>query len=192
MPTQYHNEGAADPGPQRGVGASDCFAAWTDESCKDPEERRITRISFRRWALVAACLTLAPAWSPAAEFQSYARVNDDGSLKVGRRTVHLYGIHIPKTDRVCRRSIRPVRCAPRAALALDFKIDTFVRCERKAERPDRSVVGQCWVDDEDLSAYLLARGWAAALPDAPVEYQVLERIARRRGLGVWGLPLGEL
>ena len=156
------------------------------------EHRKFTLVGSGRRLFLAACLTLAPTWPQAAEFQSYARVNDDGSLEVGRRTVHLYGIHIPRTDRVCRRSIRPVRCAPRAALALDFKIDTFVRCERKARRPDRSIVGQCWVDDEDLSAYLLARGWAAALPDAPVEYQVLERIARHRGLGVWGLPLGEL
>ena len=29
---------------------------------------------------------------------------------------------------------------------------------------------------------------ALALPDAPFEYHALEKIARHRGLGVWGMP----
>ncbi len=43
----------------------------------------------------------------------------------------------------------------------------------------------------DLAAYLLRKGWAAALPGAPFEYQVLERIARTKGLGIWGFAFGE-
>ncbi|MCX8048172.1 MAG: hypothetical protein N3A55_00740 [Methylohalobius sp.] len=44
-------------------------------------------------------------------------------------------------------------------------------------------------EGEDLAAYLLTQGWAAALPDAPFEYHVLEKIARQRNLGVWSLPV---
>ena len=47
----------------------------------------------------------------------------------------------------------------------------------------------CRVGDEDLSAYLLTRGWAVALPDAPFEYSALEKIARQQGIGVWGLAV---
>ena len=39
---------------------------------------------------------------------------------------------------------------------------------------------------------LLRQGWAAALPDAPYEYKVLEKIARTRGIGIWGIPLDRL
>ena len=45
---------------------------------------------------------------------------------------------------------------------------------------------------EDLSAYLLEQGWAVALPDAPFEYQTLEKIARSRGFGVWGTPVDNI
>ena len=47
----------------------------------------------------------------------------------------------------------------------------------------------CRVRGEDLSAYLLSRGWAVALPDAPFEYAVLEKIARERHVGVWGFTV---
>ena len=47
-------------------------------------------------------------------------------------------------------------------------------------------------EGEDLSAYLLELGWAVALPDAPFEYQTLEKIARNRGVGVWGIPVDNI
>ena len=62
-------------------------------------------------------------------------------------------------------------------------------------REDGSYWGQCRVnatrfdEGEDLAAYLLEKGWALALPDAPFEYQALERIARQREFGVWGIPV---
>jgi endonuclease YncB( thermonuclease family) len=134
-----------------------------------------------------------PASGLAADISSYAFVNDDGSLRIRGRTVHLYGIEIPPTNRICRDFILPVKCAPRAALALDFKIGpSFVHCDVKGEKPDGSLIATCWVDDVDLAAYLLERGWAVALPHAPARYQALERIARHRGVGVWGIPVDRI
>ena len=46
-------------------------------------------------------------------------------------------------------------------------------------------------EGDDLSAYLLERGWAVALPDASIEYQTLEKIARSRRIGIWGIAIGE-
>jgi endonuclease YncB( thermonuclease family) len=80
-------------------------------------------------------------------------------------------------------------------VALEFKIDGFVRCELLERNDDGSYIGQCRIGasafdaGEDLSAYLLERGWAAALPDAPIEYITLEKIARSRGVGVWGIAI---
>lgn len=131
----------------------------------------------------------------ARELTSYAFVNDDGTLRIKRKTIHLYGIHIPKTDNSCRTNQRPPDCGSRAALALEFKAKRFVRCEIIEQNPDRSLTGRCFVnyssfeEGEDLSAYLLERGWAVALQDAPIEYQALERIARSRGVGVWGFAI---
>ncbi len=131
----------------------------------------------------------------AEKLTSYAFVNDDATLRIKRKTIHLYGIHIPKTSQNCRTSQRPLVCGTRAALALEFKVKRFVQCEIISENPDASLTGLCRVnyshfeEGDDLSAYLLERGWAVALPDAPVEYQALEKIARSRGVGVWGLAV---
>ena len=125
---------------------------------------------------------------------SYAFINDDGTLRINRKTIHLYGIVIPQTSVNCSKQ-RPAFCGERAALALEFKISNFVRCEVMDENPDGSLIGRCFAnyshfdEGDDLSAYLLERGWAAALPDAPAEYQVLDRIAQSRRMGIWGIPI---
>jgi endonuclease YncB( thermonuclease family) len=147
--------------------------------------------------LVAVCLgvTLAcPAGAQPQSIRSYARVHDDGTLQVGQYLVRLNGIYLPETERTCRTWISPVRCADRAVLALDFRISGFVHCFPLARLRDGTLDATCYVgrtafdEGEDLSAYLLRKGWALALPDAPFEYHAMEKIARHRGLGVWGIP----
>jgi len=149
------------------------------------------------WSVLAlSVLSTAPV--SAREISSYAFINDDGTLRIKRKTIHLYGIHIPKTGKHCNTNLRPPVCGSRAALALEFKIQSFVRCEIKEENTDGSLVGWCRVnashfnEGDDLSAYLLERGWAVALPDAPVEYQALEKIAYRRGFGIWGIQIDSI
>ena len=146
-----------------------------------------------RWLLAAlVALGAAPA-AASADLTSYAIVRPDGSLLVQGRTVHLFGLYIPPTERTCRTRVVPARCAPRAALTLDSKIKGFVRCEVVGANRNGSVDAVCFVDgdsilapDVDLGAWMIEQGWAVATPEAPFEYTVLEKIARSRGLGVWG------
>jgi endonuclease YncB( thermonuclease family) len=57
---------------------------------------------------------------------------------------------------------------------------------------DGSISAICWTgrgsfnEGDDLSAYLISNGLALAGPDAPFEYQALERIAQNTNQGVWG------
>ncbi len=134
---------------------------------------------------LGCCLETATARGTRSAF-----VNDDGTLRVNGRTVHLFGIHIPETAEDCRSFQRPVKCAPRAALALDFKIAAKgVRCKEQWTNNDRSITAICTSDNDDLSAYLLSQGWAVALPNAPIDYRTREEIARHRNLGVWGFAV---
>ena len=155
----------------------------------------------RVWVAVALLALSGPGlFSPAfaREVHSYAKVNENGSLRVKGKTIYLLGIHIPPTNRTCTSQRNPTLCGSRAVLALERKIDGFVRCEITGENADRSLVGWCRVNSssfdegEDLSAYLLQQGWAVALPDAPFEYHTLEKIARSRGFGVWGTPVDNI
>lgn len=145
----------------------------------------------RPWGPVGVLVTLLLAAGAAgAELASFAFVQPDGSLRMKGRVIHLYGVHIPATDRDCRVLQQPPSCGSRAALALEFKKGAnFVHCEPTERHSDGSLTALCRVQGEDLSAYLLERGWAVALPDAPFEYQVLEEIAKRRGFGIWGIAL---
>ncbi|MEO5659060.1 MAG: thermonuclease family protein [Polaromonas sp.] len=142
-------------------------------------------------ALIVTFSVLATAEATAdAEISSFAFVQPDGTLKVSHDLIHLYGIYIPPTDQTCYTFIRPVLCGTRASLALDFKISgDFVHCVPRATHPDGSITASCSVGHEDLSAWMLQKGWAVALPDSPFEYQAMEKIARSRGFGVWGIPI---
>lgn len=132
------------------------------------------------------------------ELHSYAIVQDDGSLLIKRKRVHLYGIYLADSTRQCRANIRPVRCASRSVLALDFKVRGFVHCYPQTENEDGSLNAVCYVDRSkfkegvDLGAYLIELGWALALPHAPFEYQALERIARHNNRGVWGFQVDSI
>lgn len=149
----------------------------------------------RVFFLAALLLALGAGPRPAmAEVGTPALVRSDGALKVGVKIIRLHGIHIPTTRRTCRFFLRPVRCGPQAVLALDFKIHGFVYCTRVGRNPDGTTSAICRVNSndptfgprEDLAAYLLRRGWAVALPDAPIDYITWERIARHQGRGIWG------
>jgi len=126
----------------------------------------------------------------AGDISSFAFVREDGALQIDGQLVHLYGIYIPPTDRTCHTFLRPLRCNTRAALALDFKISgDFVRCRSRWINPDGSLTASCVSGEDDLSEWMLQRGWALALPDAPFAYAALEKIARARGVGIWGIPV---
>ena len=147
---------------------------------------------------LAAVALLFVASVDAREISSSARINSDGTLRIRGKTIHLYGIYIPGTGQTCRTNRNPPICGSRAAVALEGKINGFVRCDIRDKNEDGTLVGWCRVnasnfsEGEDLSAYLLEMGWAVALPDAPFEYQTLEKIARNRSFGVWGIPVDRI
>jgi endonuclease YncB( thermonuclease family) len=164
-----------------------CCIGWAHEA-------GISTLPAITLLLTALLLTGATAVAAPASISSYARVQDDGTLVIDGYRIRLHGIYLPPTERSCQHWIRPPRCADRAVLALEFKVQGFVHCFPVQEFDDGSLSATCYVDrshfepGEDLSAYLIRQGWAMALPDAPFEYHALQEIARHRGLGVWGFP----
>lgn len=148
----------------------------------------------QRWlGSLAATLLMVPLCAYARdELTSYALVHDDATLQVAGRHLRLYGIHIPESGRICEHRIRPARCGSRAARALRFKIQGFVSCRLGGQYDDGSIAAYCQAKGQDLGAYLIERGWAVALPDAPFAYHVSEKIARRQGFGVWGFNIDRI
>jgi endonuclease YncB( thermonuclease family) len=135
---------------------------------------------------LALAVLLAPAGVAARTIESYAFVREDATLEVSNEHIRLYGVYVPETAKTCRTYIHPVRCSSKAALALEFRIQGFVRCETVQRYNDRSYAAVCFHDGQDLGAYLISKGLAVATPDAPFDYKVRERIAREQSRGVWG------
>lgn len=152
---------------------------------------RMTAKTWRKILLASLISVIASQPALAGEdISSFAFVKEDGSLKVDAYLIHLYGIYIPPTDRTCYTFIRPIPCGTRASLALDFKISgDFVHCIERSGNPDGSINASCKANGQDLSEWMLQNGWAIALPDAPFQYAALEKIARAKGIGVWGIPV---
>ena len=137
--------------------------------------------------LLSVTLLMGAAPAATADLVGYALIREDGSLQVENRTVRLFGIYIPPTDRTCLTFISPVQCGPRAVLQLEFKIGShFVHCDKVGRDDDGATLAYCSLDGDDLGAWMLSQGWALAAPDAPFEYVALERIAQTRQVGVWG------
>ncbi len=127
---------------------------------------------------------------------SYAVVQDNATLRMRGETIRLVGVFVPDMGRQCRSTVLPIRCGlSRAAEALDFVIQGFVRCRIVQAYSDGSVGGFCATgytsssNGTDLGGYLVSEGLAVATDGAPPQYRALERIARSNGLGVWGFQV---
>ena len=140
--------------------------------------------------LLAGLLLATPV--AATEIAGLARVNDDATLTVAQRQIGLFGVLVPHGREDCAAYGQPVDCGTAVVEALRRKLDGVVRCEA-LEQADGTTRGRCRVAATgyarglDLGAWLLEQGLAAALDDAPVEYHVLERLARDTGRGLWGM-----
>ncbi len=153
----------------------------------------IPRARRRRPAVRAGWALLIALYLPdAAALSGNAFVNEDGTLRLRGRTVTLAYVYVPPTPRTCDTHRRPPQCGSRAQLALEWAIQgSFVHCEPLEIHADGGMLATCMAGDRDLALWLVERGWALALPEAPFAYQAAERIAERRGRGVWGIPVGE-
>jgi hypothetical protein len=162
-----------------------------------PRSRTPVFASLALFTLTLALLLAgrSTAYAAADTIVGHAIVQDDGTLLIKNRSVKLFGIFLAPTDRQCRGWLRPVRCADRGVLALDFKVRGFVTCLPRGRDDEGRIHATCYLGrtgldpGEDLAAYLIQQGWALALPNAPFEYQAMERIAQSRERGVWGNPV---
>jgi endonuclease YncB( thermonuclease family) len=160
--------------------------------------RSTSRVGAIFAALLVALTAPANSSTPDADLVGSAIVRDDASLQIEAKIVRLHGIFIPSDGMRCQTRLRPVRCASRAALALESKIQGMVHCHAVSRNADGSLSATCFVGrslaspGDNLSAYLLTNGLALAAPDAPFEYVTLERIAEAHGRGMWGFQVDEI
>jgi endonuclease YncB( thermonuclease family) len=139
------------------------------------------------WMIALSC---GIAVAGESEIVGYAFVQDTGMLRVNGYNIRLHGIYLPPTEHACHSFTRPAVCGTRAAAALEFHVGVeFLHCLPKTRHTDGTISAFCTAAGEDLAAWLLRQGWAVALPEAPFEYEALEKVARAQERGLWMRPV---
>ena len=128
-----------------------------------------------------------------AEARGRAVVIDGDTLDVSGTEVRLSGIDAPELDQRCstrgdvlNENSDTYPCGMEAAAALADRIgDDPVICDEPASGSQKPVVAVCWLNDEDLGAWLVRSGWARAYPLSISPYTLVEKEAQAALRGIW-------
>lgn len=115
-------------------------------------------------------------------------VIDGDTIEIGGRRVELLGIDAPERDQTCEAGGRRWRCGWEAEAALAYFIgNNWVTCVEARPRQGNGAA-RCYaggVGGPDIAAWMVARGWAMAVPPGSSPYAEAEAAARQGRLGLW-------
>jgi endonuclease YncB( thermonuclease family) len=116
-----------------------------------------------------------------------ASVIDGDPIEIHGTRIRLFGIDAPESSQTCTTGEgKEYRCGQHAALALAAKIKAqTVECQPKTNDRHGRDVAKCLVGGEDLSAWMVAQGWALAYRYFSTDYVREEERASRLKLGMW-------
>jgi len=136
-------------------------------------------------SMLALLLLCGPA-AAAGTISGPATVIDGDTIEVHGTRINLYGIDAPETAQSCQTVTgREYRCGREAAQALSAHIGSgVVTCERRENSAAGGIAGLCLAHGEDLSAWMVTRGYALASRQVTAAYtrQEGQAWATRRGL----------
>lgn len=140
---------------------------------------------------------LAPASAPQLEKKATnkpapekivgkAKVLDGDTIEISGRRIRLFGIDAPENGQTCIIKRKLFRCDQAATSALADKIGArIVECEPKDLDVYSRIVSVCFVEGEDINAWMVARGWALAYRQYSRDYVGQEERASKAKLGMW-------
>jgi endonuclease YncB( thermonuclease family) len=146
------------------------------------------RLSAVRVGLVAVLVLAASAAFPQGQqIIGIPSVIDGDTIEIHGKRIRLFGIDAPEDGQQCSRPDgNRWRCGQHAALALQDHIGRRpVTCEQcDIDRYGR-IVARCTLAGEDMNAWLVANGWAAAYTRYSRDYVRDEAEARAARRGIW-------
>jgi len=144
------------------------------------------RIEFNWWraCLGVFLLGIAPIHPARADLSGSATVIDGDSLIVAGRRLQLHAVAAPDPAAECTPTTGSWRCGHLATLSLTAHVtDRELRCITH-ETSQGAWPATCFLDQENLNAWLVTQGWALAA-NGDNAYRDAEEQARRQAKGVW-------
>ena len=121
-------------------------------------------------------------------FASHVTVIDGDTIRVGDVKIRFSGIDAPEINQTCVASEGKVACGKISRDLLIEKVtNNKISCTDEGKDFYGRVLGECFVNGESLSAYLVREGFAFAYRKYSNKYIEDEEYAKFNKLGMWSM-----
>ena len=121
-------------------------------------------------------------------FASHVTVVDGDTIKLGDVKIRLSGIDAPEIDQTCVASEGKVACGKISRDILITKVtNNKISCTDEGKDFYGRVLGECFVNGESLSRYLVREGFAFAYRKYSDKFILDEEYAKSNRLGMWSM-----
>jgi endonuclease YncB( thermonuclease family) len=121
-------------------------------------------------------------------FASHVTVIDGDTIRLGDVKIRFSGIDAPEINQTCVASEGKVACGKISRDLLIGKItNNKISCSDEGKDFYGRVLGECFVNGESLSAYLVREGFAFAYRKYSNKYIEDEEYAKFNKLGMWSM-----
>ncbi len=121
-------------------------------------------------------------------FASHVTVIDGDTIRLGDVKIRFSGIDAPEINQICVASEGKVACGKISRDLLIEKVtNNKISCTDEGKDFYGRVLGECFVNGESLSAYLVREGFAFAYRKYSNKYIEDEEYAKFNKLGMWSM-----
>ena len=121
-------------------------------------------------------------------FASHVTVVDGDTIKLGDVKIRFNGIDAPEINQTCVASEGKVACGKISIDILITKVtNNKISCTDEGKDFYGRVLGECFVNGESLSRYLVRQGFAFAYRKYSDKFILDEEYAKSNRLGMWSM-----
>ncbi len=121
-------------------------------------------------------------------FASHVTVVDGDTIKIGDVKIRFSGIDAPEINQTCVASEGKVACGKISRDILITKVtNNKISCTDEGKDFYGRVLGECFVNGESLSKYLVREGFAFAYRKYSDKFILDEEYAKSNRLGMWSM-----
>ena len=121
-------------------------------------------------------------------FASHVTVVDGDTIKIGDVKIRFSGIDAPEINQTCVASEGKVACGKISRDMLITKVtNNKISCTDEGKDFYGRVLGECYVNGESLSSYLVREGFAFAYRKYSDKFILDEEYAKSNRFGMWSM-----
>ena len=121
-------------------------------------------------------------------FASHVTIIDGDTIRLGDVKIRFSGIDAPEINQTCVASEGKVACGKISKDILIAKVtNNKISCSDEGKDVYGRILGECFVNGESLSSYLVREGFAFAYRKYSNKYIKDEEYAKFNNLGMWSM-----